>query len=140
MLNVERLVFPEFSIAPNNTTVLERNSAILNCHASGVPKPKLKWTMVGSNGLPTGSVQLSNDSLVIPDVRNTPEYEGMYNCTAFSRAGIRIAQAWLTVWGKDHSVKGIISLVYLTYFVVKICSQHSCHYHLIRSAITVWIK
>ena len=102
MYNVERLVFPEFVITPSDTIVLEGATAILNCEASGVPEPKLKWTLLGSNGLPNGSMQLSNGSLVIPNVRNTPEYEDVYNCTAFSRAGVRVVQAWLTVWGKDY--------------------------------------
>ena len=106
-------------IAPRNTTVLETKSAILDCHASGVPAPKLRWTPAGSNRLPIGSIHLSNGSLLIPDVKNTPDYEGMYNCTALSGTGVRVAQASLTVWGKHLSVKLVISLVYFMYYIIE---------------------
>ena len=80
---------------------MEGESVTFHCKATGIPTPKISWSYSGAAGLPHNSSQLSNGSLVIYAVRNTPYYEGSsYRCNATSRAGVSVAEASLTVWCK----------------------------------------
>ena len=79
---------------------MEEVSVIFNCSATGMPTPRISWRFNGAAGLPPNSSQLSNGSLLIPDVQNTVDYEGTYICSASNRASVSVAQANLTVWGK----------------------------------------
>lgn len=90
---------------PRDTTVMEGNSVIFNCNATGIPTPEISWSYSGAGGLPANSRQLSNGSLLVTDVKNTVDYEGTYSCNVSSRAGVGVAHANLTVWSKYFLIK-----------------------------------
>jgi len=95
------LVRPEFVKEPVNQIVSQHNNITFACNASGVPSPDIIWSFNGGS-LPLLSETNAGGVLSLFLVKNTPEFEGNYTCTAVSRAGINNSTAKLTVDGKWH--------------------------------------
>jgi len=91
----QSLSAPSLLRGPVDTTVNERNTAMLKCTADGNPSPKVTWTRLNSS-LPVGRhVVESSGALIIKDVR--PGDDGVYNCRAKNLLGHVNASAKLTV-------------------------------------------
>ncbi|XP_022808596.1 titin-like [Stylophora pistillata] len=73
---------PQFTVKPPAKTIAFAGDALmLNCSATGDPKPVMKWKRLGS-ALPLGRSQRLQDSLIIRDLK--VEDSGYYVCVATS--------------------------------------------------------
>uniref|UniRef100_A0A1A8LEU1 Peroxidasin homolog n=2 Tax=Nothobranchius pienaari TaxID=704102 RepID=A0A1A8LEU1_9TELE len=105
--------FPQFTVTPQDQSILEGLTVEFPCVASGYPEPAIVWTR-GGNPLPSDSRHgiLSSGTLRI--ARVTASDEGVYECQAVSPVGtahtavqLRINQRALpqfTVTPQDQSV------------------------------------
>ena len=92
---------PSLLQRPIDTTVNERQSAILKCTADGNPPPQVTWSKLNSS-LPVGRhVVESSGALIMKDVR--PGDDGVYSCRAENLLGGVNATAKLTVQCKFHN-------------------------------------
>ena len=83
---------PEIIRRPQNISIDEGDTIILECEALGFPVPQITWYL-------NDSALLTNSSLVeIVSARKT-EHEGVYRCEAKNPAGIVTASALVTVNG-----------------------------------------
>ena len=75
-------VMPKFADTPRQVVVTAGNKAVLQCSASGSPKPKISWLQ--NNQLvaidTVHIMQLQNGTLVIEDVQESDA--GNYSCEA----------------------------------------------------------
>ncbi|XP_048587603.1 roundabout homolog 1 isoform X5 [Nematostella vectensis] len=88
-------VRPTFSTKPQNTTVIEHQSLLLICAATGYPMPSVLW-LKDNQAVDTNHVTLhSNGSLSITRVLFSDR--GSYSCVATNVAGSASSVATLTV-------------------------------------------
>ncbi|KAI1232491.1 Protein sidekick-2 [Lamprotornis superbus] len=100
-------IAPNITRGPQDSTVIDGMSVILNCETSGAPRPAITWQK-GERVLASGSVQLprftlleSGSLLVSP--AHLPD-AGTYTCLATNSRGVDEASADLVVWGKGLTV------------------------------------
>ena len=94
------LAFPVVHVYPRNQTVPEGRTAVINCTAKGIPRPKLSWTF--DNGKPPPADVIIRNSTVhsILELSNTSKgMEGWYTCTATNKAGDAFSNSTLHVSG-----------------------------------------
>ncbi|KAM4630461.1 protogenin A [Polymixia lowei] len=89
---------PHIIAGPQNMTVSLHQSAILECMATGNPRPLISWSRADSKSIDVYSTKvLGNGNLIITDIK--PQHGGVYMCRA-TTPGTRnytIASANITV-------------------------------------------
>ncbi|RMB95255.1 hypothetical protein DUI87_28242 [Hirundo rustica rustica] len=98
-------IAPNITRGPQDSTVIDGMSVILNCQTSGAPRPAITWQK-GERVLASGSVQLprftlleSGSLLVSP--AHLPD-AGTYTCLATNSRGVDEASADLVVWARTR--------------------------------------
>ena len=93
------LVAPVIAVKRHTYTVTEDQGVILQCEATGVPEPVIRWMKNGQElpGNTAGYNLLANGDLVIPVVRE--EDAGLFVCLAHNPVNIVQAQRMLEVQG-----------------------------------------
>jgi len=82
---------PEIVVAPSNKTVIEGNSAVLFCNATGSPAPNVIWTKTGSN------VTLSSSEMLRLVNLTRVHCGSEYKCKFMNNLGSVEASAVVTV-------------------------------------------
>uniref|UniRef100_A0A8C7LQ51 Protogenin n=1 Tax=Oncorhynchus kisutch TaxID=8019 RepID=A0A8C7LQ51_ONCKI len=98
-LTVTPVIFmPRIIAGPQNATVSLHQSAILECMATGNPRPLISWSRADSKSIDVFNTKvLGNGNLIISDIK--PQHGGVYMCRA-TTPGTRnytIATANITV-------------------------------------------
>ena len=75
---------------PQNISIDEGDTIILECEALGLPVPQIAWFL-------NGSVLSTNSSLVEIISASKVEHEGLYRCEAKNPAGSVAASAVVTI-------------------------------------------
>ncbi|NXK65427.1 SDK2 protein, partial [Sylvietta virens] len=98
-------IAPNITRGPQDSTVIDGMSVLLNCETSGAPRPAITWQK-GERVLASGSVQLprftlleSGSLLVSP--AHLPD-AGTYTCLATNSRGADEASADLVVWARTR--------------------------------------
>lgn len=93
---------PRIIAGPQNVSVSLHQSAILECLATGNPRPLISWSRADSKSIDVYNTKvLGNGNLIISDIK--PQHAGVYMCRA-TTPGTRnftIAPANVTVLGKN---------------------------------------
>lgn len=93
---------PRIIAGPQNISVSLHQSAILECMATGNPRPIISWSRADSKSIDVYNTKvLGNGNLIITDIK--PQHGGVYMCRA-TTPGTRnftVASANVTVLGKD---------------------------------------
>ncbi|XP_071504823.1 protein sidekick-2-like [Diadema antillarum] len=95
-------IAPVITTAPNDTTILERDTAILLCVASGAPEPTMAWYKDGT--LIASADYLAHDRLMLLGAGDlmisqaVRSDSGTYTCVATNTVGDTNATAILTVY------------------------------------------
>ena len=87
------LVPPEFVKRPENISIDEGDTIILECEVRGFPVPQITWYL-------SDSALSNNNSLVEIVNAKKADHEGVYRCEAKNPAGAVSASAVVTVNGK----------------------------------------
>ena len=87
------LVPPEFVKRPENISIDEGDTIILECEVRGFPVPQITWYL-------NDSALSNNNSLVEIVNAKKADHEGVYRCEAKNPAGAVSASAVVTVNGK----------------------------------------
>ncbi|XP_030045639.1 immunoglobulin superfamily DCC subclass member 4 [Microcaecilia unicolor] len=77
--------------APQNTTVVAGQSAILECAAAANPSPRISWMRRDGDPIPTDVLVLGEVNLLIPHTQ--PHHAGVYVCRADKPGTQHFAQA-----------------------------------------------
>jgi len=84
-------VVPTITIPPENTAVRAGQRAQFRCFATGIPQPSIQWFHMGREvGM--------RSTLVVNQVDEGDQ--GNYTCRGTNRAGVVMATANLTMYGK----------------------------------------
>ncbi|XP_069726618.1 protein sidekick-1 isoform X1 [Phaenicophaeus curvirostris] len=98
---------PAFIQPPEDATVTEGMTAVLNCEVSGAPKPAISWKK-GDQVLASGSVQIPRFILLESGgLQIMPVFlqdAGNYTCCAVNSEGALNAFVMLTVWNRTSIV------------------------------------
>lgn len=90
------IVPPRFVSKPENSQVLDGNTASLECHAEGYPTPAIAWTKDGDRlPSPDRHIVLPSGTLRIVYARFSDQ--GQYECQAINVIGVKLARAFLSV-------------------------------------------
>ncbi|XP_077999317.1 inactive tyrosine-protein kinase 7-like isoform X2 [Glandiceps talaboti] len=89
------VVFPFFTLEPQDTDAYEGYSTILHCQAEGDPHPHISWSAGDKKVLPEKHTIYDNGSLYIEEVGFADE--GRYTCIAGSKAGLNSKEVTLHV-------------------------------------------
>ncbi|XP_071620167.1 protein sidekick-2 isoform X2 [Heliangelus exortis] len=98
-------IAPNITRGPQDSTVIDGMSVILNCETSGAPRPAITWQK-GERVLASGSVQLprftllESGSLLLSPAHL--EDAGTYTCLATNSRGVDEAAADLVVWARTR--------------------------------------
>ncbi|XP_009080927.1 PREDICTED: protein sidekick-2-like, partial [Acanthisitta chloris] len=94
-------IAPNITRGPQDSTVIDGMSVILNCETSGAPRPAITWQK-GERILASGSVQLPRFTLLESgSLLLSPAHladAGTYTCLATNSRGVDEASADLVVW------------------------------------------
>ncbi|XP_071834014.1 inactive tyrosine-protein kinase 7-like isoform X2 [Apostichopus japonicus] len=101
-IKVEVFIKPKFTVIPQNTTVLEGETIVVNCEAFGDPNPVVTW--VKEEGKDRKSIKSSNSSLYIENA--SEEDSGKYICFAGSKGGLNTTDVFITV-NRDPAIDAI---------------------------------
>ena len=92
-----RTVAPSILSPLQNVTLLRGERLNLTCSVDGDPLPTVQWTKDGNTSIPSAQFTQGNSILVIASVQ-IPD-EGLYECTARSRARVDSSKANVKVQG-----------------------------------------
>ena len=97
-------VSPQILLSPVNQSVSDGDPVNFTCRVTGVPRPKLTWTLDGRK-LPLGINQrkFERDSFLesfLEMQRATKEMAGTYKCTAENKANRTSYSTTLQVFGR----------------------------------------
>ena len=100
-------VSPEILLSPVHQFVIDGDPVNFTCRATGVPRPKLTWTLDGQK-LPLGINQrkFERDSFLesfLEMQRATKEMAGTYKCTAENKANRTSYSTTLQVFGRFNN-------------------------------------
>ena len=100
-------VSPQILLSPINQSVIDGDPVNFTCRATGVPTPKLTWTLDGRK-LPLGINQrkFERDSFLesfLEMQRATKEMAGTYKCTAENKANRTSYSTTLQVFGRFNN-------------------------------------
>ena len=98
---------PQILLSPVNQSVSDGDPVNFTCRATGVPRPKLTWTLDGGK-LPLGINQrkFERDSFLesfLEMQRATKEMAGTYKCTAENKANRTSYSTTLQVFGRFNN-------------------------------------
>nr|KAI8746180.1 protein amalgam-like [Biomphalaria glabrata] len=79
----------------NDMTKNADDPAKLECFATGIPKPLIKWTRMAGELLPNGGKEFQGNVLTIDRIQSS--HGGVYNCFAENSAGTDFRQIRITV-------------------------------------------
>lgn len=102
---------PEIIKEPQNISIDEGDTIILECEARGLPVPQITWYL-------NGSAMSTNSSLVEIIEAIKSEHEGLYRCEAENPAGIVTASAFVTVRGQYNGYTFVIILDISKFFQI----------------------
>lgn len=109
---------PHIIAGPQNISVSLHQNAILECMATGNPRPIISWSRADSRSIDVYNTKvLGNGNLIITDIK--PQHGGVYVCRA-TTPGTRnftVASANITVLGKidvSFSPRSIRRTIFLT--------------------------
>ncbi|NXW34850.1 SDK2 protein, partial [Phaetusa simplex] len=98
-------IAPNITRGPQDSTVIDGMSVILNCETSGAPRPAITWQK-GERILASGSVQLPRFTLLESgSLLVSPAHladAGTYTCLATNSRGMDEASADLVVWARTR--------------------------------------
>lgn len=98
-------IAPNITRGPQDSTVIDGMSVILNCETSGAPRPAITWQK-GERILASGSVQLPRFTLLESgSLLVSPAHladAGTYTCLATNSRGVDEASADLVVWARTR--------------------------------------
>ncbi|OXB57687.1 hypothetical protein ASZ78_008248 [Callipepla squamata] len=98
-------IAPNITRGPQDSTVIDGMSVILNCETSGAPRPAITWQK-GERILASGSVQLPRFTLLESgSLLISPAHlddAGTYTCLATNSRGVDEASADLVVWARTR--------------------------------------
>ncbi|KAM9371192.1 protein sidekick-2 [Phaethornis superciliosus] len=98
-------IAPNITRGPQDSTVIDGMSVILNCETSGAPRPAITWQK-GERVLASGSVQLPRFTLLESgSLLLSPAHlddAGTYTCLATNSRGVDEAAADLVVWARTR--------------------------------------
>ncbi|XP_057274544.1 protein sidekick-2 [Pezoporus wallicus] len=98
-------IAPNITRGPQDSTVIDGMSVILNCETSGAPRPAITWQK-GERVLASGSVQLPRFTLLESgSLLVSPAHladAGTYVCLATNSRGVDEASADLVVWARTR--------------------------------------
>ncbi|XP_064323092.1 protein sidekick-2 isoform X2 [Phalacrocorax carbo] len=98
-------IAPNITRGPQDSTVIDGMSVILNCETSGAPRPAITWQK-GERILASGSVQLPRFTLLESgSLLVSPAHladAGTYVCLATNSRGVDEASADLVVWARTR--------------------------------------
>ncbi len=95
---------PQFTVTPQDQSVLEGHAVDFPCEASGYPQPVIAWTRGGSPlPLDRRHVVLSSGSLRI--TRVAAHDEGQYECQAVSPVGTVRTAVQLSIQQRGEGVE-----------------------------------
>ena len=100
-------VSPQILLSPVHQSVIDGDPVNFTCRATGVPRPKLTWTLDGRK-LPLGINQrkFERDSFLesfLEMQRATKEMAGTYKCTAENKANRTSYSTTLQVFGRSDN-------------------------------------
>ena len=100
-------VSPQILLSPVNQSVSDGDPVNFTCRVTGVPRPKLTWTLDGQK-LPLGINQrkFERDSFLesfLEMQRATKEMAGTYKCTAENKANRTSYSTTLQVFGRFNN-------------------------------------
>ena len=100
-------VSPQILLSPVNQSVSDGDPVNFTCRVTGVPRPKLTWTLDGRK-LPLGINQrkFERDSFLesfLEMQRATKEMAGTYKCTAENKANRTSYSTKLQVFGRFNN-------------------------------------
>ncbi|XP_021389851.2 protein sidekick-2 [Lonchura striata] len=98
-------IAPNITRGPQDSTVIDGMSVVLNCETSGAPRPAITWQK-GERVLASGSVQLPRFTLLesgslLLSPAHLPD-AGTYTCLATNSRGVDEASADLVVWARTR--------------------------------------
>ncbi|NWI12456.1 SDK2 protein, partial [Crypturellus soui] len=98
-------IAPNITKGPQDSTVIDGMSVVLNCETSGAPRPAIAWQK-GERILASGSVQLPRFTLLESgSLLVSPAHladAGTYSCLATNSRGVDEASADLVVWARTR--------------------------------------
>ncbi|NXA48598.1 SDK2 protein, partial [Nothocercus julius] len=98
-------IAPNITRGPQDSTVIDGMSVVLNCETSGAPRPAIAWQK-GERILASGSVQLPRFTLLESgSLLVSPAHladAGTYSCLASNSRGVDEASADLVVWARTR--------------------------------------
>ncbi|NXG29312.1 SDK2 protein, partial [Dromaius novaehollandiae] len=98
-------IAPNITKGPQDSTVIDGMSVVLNCETSGAPRPAIAWQK-GERILASGSVQLPRFTLLESgSLLVSPAHladAGTYTCLASNSRGVDEASADLVVWARTR--------------------------------------
>ena len=108
---------PRIIAGPQNVSVSLHQNAVLECMATGNPRPIISWSRADSKSIDVYNTKvLGNGNLIISDIK--PQHGGVYLCRA-TTPGTRnytVASANVTVLGKsllEFNIAYNIALCYI---------------------------
>lgn len=103
---------PQFTVKPQDQSVLEGHTVDFPCEASGYPQPVIAWTRGGSPlPLDRRHVVLSSGALRITRVE--AHDEGEYECQAVSPVGTVRTSVQLTIQQRGAALEEILIMIWM---------------------------
>ena len=96
---------PRFVKPMTNKTVRLGETAVLECQATGAPRPSLAWSKDGGQLIATERHFFTADNQLVIIVKVEAGDEGTYQCTMHNNLGTLTGSSRLTVAGGNRAVK-----------------------------------
>ena len=93
------LAFPVVDVYPRNQTVLEGTPTVINCTATGIPRPALSWTFNNGKPPPIAEIRNFSEQSILQLSKTSKSMEGQYTCKAKNKAGDARSNSTLHVLG-----------------------------------------
>ena len=93
------LEVPRFVKPMENKTVISGENAVLECQASGAPRPNLVWSKNGGQLVATERHFFTADNQLLIIVKVEPEDVGQYQCSMHNSLGTVSGSSFLTIDG-----------------------------------------
>ena len=112
---------PRFVKPMTNKTVRLGETAVLECQATGAPRPSLAWSKDGGQLIATERHFFTADNQLVIIVKVEAGDEGLYQCTMHNNLGTLTGSSRLTVAGGSRSVKQSHSTTSVIIIAVTCC-------------------